>query len=295
MPPSIFTKINTGAAVAFCLLAAACTNTKDGSSPTTRPALETLHKPQGTEDSNELTLVISDAQAEHIGQLLWRNESGGTRDGLVAWNAGEEFPSLGIGHFIWYPEKYRGPFEESFPALVRYLSQNGVSVPAWLHGACPWPDRDTFLRIKNSHQVEELRSLLAASVGLQARFAADRLRAALPKILEATDPQLRDHVRSRFAAVYAIPHGLYALMDYVNFKGEGVKPTERYQGHGWGLLQVLQTMPHRPAQTDASVIMADFSDAAWHVLERRIRLSPPERGEQRWAAGWRNRCQTYRL
>ena len=29
------------------------------------------------------------------------------------------------------------------------------------------------------------------------------------------------------------------MIDYVNFKGDGLKPTERYKGEGWGLLQVL--------------------------------------------------------
>jgi hypothetical protein len=289
----MLTNTHSAAIFILSLLLSAC-KTQDHQnthSPASPAAPDPPHNPQDTE---ELTPAISEADAERIGHFLWRNESGGTRDGLVAWNAGEEFPSLGIGHFIWYPQNYRGPFEESFPALVRFLLQEGVAVPAWLRGPCPWPDRETFLRIKNSPQVEELRTLLADTVGQQARFAAERLRAALPKILKAAHPQSREHIRSRFDAVYAIPHGLYALIDYVNFKGEGVNPTERYQGHGWGLLQVLEAMQPRPADVHPSLIMADFSDAAWKVLQQRIRLSPPERNEQRWAVGWRNRCQTYR-
>lgn len=243
----------------------------------------------------ELSIKISDEDALKIGRLIWRNESGGRREGLVVWNVGEEFPSLGIGHFIWYPAGYRGPFEESFPQLVRFLIARGVDVPEWARGACPWPDRETFLRTQNSPKIEELRSLLERTVADQARFAAERLRGALPKMLEAVEPSRRAHLRSRFEAVYRIPHGIYALMDYVNFKGEGVNLTERYNGEGWGLLQVLELMPDRMPETSSIVIMNDFADAAWMVLERRIQNSPPTRGESRWAAGWRNRCETYRI
>ncbi|RYD29224.1 MAG: hypothetical protein EOP87_18635, partial [Verrucomicrobiaceae bacterium] len=46
---------------------------------------------------------LSGAQKAAIGRKIWQNESGGTVNGLTAWNGGEGFPSLGIGHFIWYP------------------------------------------------------------------------------------------------------------------------------------------------------------------------------------------------
>jgi hypothetical protein len=62
-----------------------------------------------------LVVELSDAQALEIGRRIWKNEwrDGKWIDGL---NAGEEFASLGIAHFIWYPEGKRGPFE-AFPSL----------------------------------------------------------------------------------------------------------------------------------------------------------------------------------
>ena len=42
---------------------------------------------------------------------------------LTHWNEGEDFPSLGIGHFIWFPEGVDAPFDEQFPALISYLRQ----------------------------------------------------------------------------------------------------------------------------------------------------------------------------
>ena len=234
-------------------------------------------------------IKISDAEADRIGQKIWRNECAGSRDGLTAWNKGEEFPSLGIGHFIWYPQGQRGPFKESFPALKDYLQAQGVELPGWLASAeaCPWPDRTAFMADFRSKRMEELRSLLASTVGSQARFAALRLESALPQILAAAPASEREKIRANFYRVANAPGGLYPLMDYVNFKGEGTSPTERYQGQGWGLLQVLAGMSETGSPTAA------FSKSADRVLTRRIELSPPARGEKRWLPGWRNRVATY--
>lgn len=234
-------------------------------------------------------LRISDAEAGRIGQKIWRNECAGTRDGLTSWNKGEDFPSLGIGHFIWYPEGKRGPFKESFPALKDYLGSQGVEIPAWLASAraCPWPDRASFMADFHSPRMEELRSLLAATVGQQARFAALRLEAALPEMLAAAPAGERPKIRRNFYRVAEAPGGLYPLMDYVNFKGEGTSRTERYRGEGWGLLQVLAGM-----SGDGSPLR-EFSESAGRVLTRRVELSPPSRGESRWLPGWRNRVATY--
>ncbi len=230
---------------------------------------------------------LTDSQAEEIGRRIWKNECAGTVSGLTSWNKGEEFPSLGIAHFIWYPEGVKGPFQESFPGLVDFLGQNGVSIPAWMRGPCPWPNRAAFQADLDGDRLTALRRLLAATVGLQARYAAMRLEAALPKMLAAAAPGDRALVASNFRRVAAEPLGFYALMDYVNFKGEGTNPSERYKNKGWGLLQVLETMsPEGPA-------MPAFARAADIVLTRRIENSPPARNEKKWLPGWRNRLQTY--
>src|SRR4051812_35088903 len=75
---------------------------------------------------------LSDADVERIGKRIWQNECGGSVSGLTSWNSGEEFASLGIGHFIWYPAGETGPFEESFPPLVDWLRRSGAQVPQWL-------------------------------------------------------------------------------------------------------------------------------------------------------------------
>src|SRR5438552_2458271 len=77
-------------------------------------------------------IAVSKKEAAAIGRKVWRNECGGTVEGLTSWNAGENFASLGIGHFIWHPQGVNGPFDESFPKLLRFFESNGIKSPSWL-------------------------------------------------------------------------------------------------------------------------------------------------------------------
>src|SRR6266446_3164255 len=54
-------------------------------------------------------ITLSHADVQRIGKKIWQNECNGTISGLTSWNQGEDFASLGIGHFIWYPQGRRGP------------------------------------------------------------------------------------------------------------------------------------------------------------------------------------------
>ncbi len=231
--------------------------------------------------------------AASIGQLIWKNESGGTIAGLTGWNRGEYFASLGIGHFIWYHPEARGPFEESFPRLLTYIrSRSGAPAPpAWLAQSkgCPWRTYEEFHAAKDSARMVELREYLAATVPQQTEFLVRRLERALPKMLAVLeDAAEKNSVRDRFYSVAESPQGTYALIDYVNFKGEGIKAEERYRGQGWGLLQVLQEMQGQPRGAGAS---REFSESAKRVLARRVRNAPRE--ESQWLKGWFKRCDTY--
>jgi len=233
---------------------------------------------------------ISPGEAKQIGAQIWKNECGGTVAGLTSWNAGEDFASLGIGHFLWYYQGGQARFEESFPPLVRYIQSRGAAVPAVAKlPACPWRSRAEFLASQNSPQMRDLRTFLHKTIPLQTEFILKRLEAALPKMLAEVPAAERDIVSGRFYAVASTPKGKYALMDYVNFKGEGTKKSERYKGQGWGMLQVLQEMRGAP-RGNAAVI--EYAGAADRVLTRRVANAP--KNESRWLAGWRNRLKTYR-
>src|SRR5258708_11078048 len=120
-------------------------------------------------------IAISQSDALKVGKRVWQNECGGTISGLTSWNQGEDFASLGIGHFIWYPKGRRGPFEESFPKLVSFISSRGAKLPALLLGVgrlqpCPWNSRAEFLQSQNTSEMNQLRRVLARTLDLHAGF-----------------------------------------------------------------------------------------------------------------------------
>jgi hypothetical protein len=237
---------------------------------------------------------LSDADVAAIGRKIWQNECAGTIEGLTSWNAGEDFPSLGIGHFIWYIDGRPGPFQESFPPLITYMQQKGTPVPGWVASAkgSPWKSRSEFLAAQSTPQMKEMRQFLANTVSVQTSFIVLRLEQALPKMQGETSGEAdKARLRENFYKMAESRTGLYSLIDYVNFKGEGIKAEEKYKGQGWGLRDVLLEMgPNAGGQTSAH----EFSEAAKRVLQRRIKNSPAERGESRWSAGWMNRCETYK-
>lgn len=234
---------------------------------------------------------LSGAQKAAIGKKIWQNESGGTVDGLTAWNGGEEFPSLGIGHFIWYPAGFNGRFEESWPQFIAFARQRGAQPPAVaMERHAPWPNKAAFQKEFRGARLSELRQWLAANVTLQTDFIIARSRAALPKVLAAAPASDRGRLQSNYNKVASTPNGMYALIDYVNFKGDGTQASETYNGKGWGLLQVLGSMKDVPSGQPAA---AEFSASAKRMLNRRIDNSPPARGEAKWREGWLNRCSTY--
>lgn len=239
-------------------------------------------------------ITLSHGDALKIGKRVWQNECNGTISGLTAWNKGEDFASLGIGHFIWYPKAPRGPFEESFPKLVSFISKRGAKLPGLLLGAdagqpCPWNSRTEFFRAEHAPEMNQLRRFLADTIDLQAEFLVARLEAALPKMLAEAAPAGRTNVQQQFERLTKTPQGCYALVDYVNFKGEGVLHTERYQGQGWGLLQVLEAMH---GNSDAGAV-DEFARAAKAVLTHRVHNAPPERHESQWLTGWLRRVNSY--
>ena len=234
---------------------------------------------------------LSAKQKAVIGHKVWQNECGGSVAGLTSWNGGEEFPSLGIGHFIWYPAGFKGPFTESWPAFIAYARQQGTQPPpVALERHCPWATKSEFQKDLNGPRLTGLRAWLAANVALQTDFIIARSRAALPKILAAAPASEKSKIAANYRKVDTTPQGTYALIDYVNFKGDGTLETERYNGRGWGLMQVLGGMKDVPAGAPAAT---EFAASAKRLLSLRIANSPPARGEKRWEQGWHNRCDSY--
>lgn len=239
-----------------------------------------------------IDLTVQDTQK--IGQKIWHNECNGTVAGLTSWNKGEDFASLGIGHFIWYAKDKRSIYQETFPDLLRFLEQHGRDISFLqldMHYNCPWQTREEFLAAQQGEHLVKLRQLLADTVDLQTQFIIQRLQGVLEKLVKNLSGATAKHITEQFNRLLASgPAGAYALIDYINFKGEGIAPAERYKGQGWGLLQVLQGMR---GQVVGKPALAEFAASAEKVLTVRVENSPQERGEARWLSGWIKRVKTY--
>ena len=237
---------------------------------------------------------ISKAELNAIGEKIFKNEAAGKKENLVYWNEGENFPSLGIGHFIWYKQGEPGIFEESFPQLVEFLKSKNVKLPKIMaeNKYSPWKSREELINLQTKKipdsDIEELTNFLYDNKDLQVMFIFKRLEASLEKMMAVSSN--KENVRKQFYRVASSPNGLYPLIDYVNFKGEGINPNERYNGQGWGLLQVLENM--KGTETGKAAL-TEFTNSAKFVLQRRVNNSDPSKNERKWLQGWFNRCNTY--
>lgn len=242
----------------------------------------------------DVSLTLTPAQLDWVGQQIFQNECAGRFQCLVHWNDGEAFPSLGIGHFIWYPKGVEGRFVESFPALMEYMEQRQVNIPEWLRALepfdAPWNEKSELLAVDDSPRLAELREFMAGTQGIQAEFIFRRARQSLGKIVEAAPDDRKSEVADSIEALSQTPGGVYAIIDYVNFKGEGLSPTERYNDQGWGLLQVLLEMSGSPDRN----ALVQFREAGGAVLTRRANNAKDPIERERWLPGWLKRLETYR-
>ncbi len=245
-------------------------------------------------------LRIDERTAAKVGRQVWLNETGGKREMITAWNASEDFASLGIGHFIWFSAGLQSRFVESFPTMMTFLRGRGATLPKWLDKSnippSPWKTKAQFQRDFYKPRLSELRDFLLRTKDIQAQFLVRRLESALPKLLAALSlPRERIRVRCQFYRVVRSSPDLYPLIDYVNFKGEGVESRETFPNkktgkpEGWGLKHVLLAM--KETTGGSSQVLHAFSDAARLVLLRRISNNPRD---QRWRKGWLARVKTYR-
>ena len=239
-----------------------------------------------------LTVELDDDEMACLQKIIYLNECSSNPEKLVIWPADEDFASLGIVHAIWYPRGRRGPFRETFPELLLFMKRHGQTLPEWLENCenLPWDDRDSFLRDSQSERMKSLRDFLLATRDLQTQFIVERVRKTLPDILSAVSDEERPLIEAKLGRVLGVPYGPLAVIDYINFKGEGVLETERSQGEGWGLLQVLRAMGETKEEDE---ILPEFVRAAKAVLDRRVEISPPGSKETDRIGGWKFRVQRY--
>ncbi len=239
-------------------------------------------------------VIVSEKDLGLIGDMVFLNECGKELDLIVCWNEGEDFMSLGLGHFIWYQKDKDNRFEESFPRLLNFMRAKGREIPVWLEdmerNGYPWKNRQELLQNLHKDDLAKLRMFLHDTLPLQALFLFDRLNDALPKMMEVAPLNSRKNVEYQFYRLVNTPGGIYALVDYVNFKGEGVLENESYNQVRWGLLQVLENMYGQDRDISA---INEFVLNAKKLLKQRVLNVPTGIDESRWLSGWERRLDSY--
>lgn len=236
-------------------------------------------------DVNLSRLKLNEREMLQFASLSAKHEYGGDPKGVVMWNKYENFLSLGIGHYLWGRNSGQG---ESFREMIKYVHSTGCyrgAYPSVLKfrdgsiGGMPWGSKKSFEASESSAQVKELKSFLLGKdmQVCQVKFQMNRLQAGLSKMLqkEATNFEFKKTV-NELASSEA---GVVAMLDYVNFKGEGL--SEKRRGN-WGLFEVL-----RRASVDPNVRAVNkFKAAAINVLKNREDWST-------YGPGWTKRIVQY--
>ncbi|QCU90089.1 hypothetical protein [Thiomicrorhabdus sediminis] len=268
------------------LLAAGCFNAAKA-----QPPANSAIKP--------LTLApLSESEQQWVADRVYQNECASNPKYLTYWSQAEEFPSFGIGHFIWYRQGQEQIYQQTFPQMVAYVSQYQAP-PKWLAElkpfVAPWRNKAEFDQQSDSLQMRQLRDWLLASRRWQGAFIVDQFTQRVASGLQR--PSLRPRQRLRYNAIIermlSFKQGRFALIDYVNFKGIG-NSQEQYQGEQWGLFSVLEQMTSIDIDGLSNrVLLQKFIDAAKARLQRRVELAPKHRAEQRWLTGWFKRLDAY--
>ncbi len=254
---------------------------------------EKLEQQNSAKPADGTKIDLSPEQKEAIGKKVWMNEAGGSVDKLTHWNKGEDFPSLGIGHMIWQPEGKTSIYGDSFKSFVKKMEdQKNPDLPKWLNSemGSPWKSKGEFEANFNSPKMKELREFLTKTIPQQTDHLISRLEESKTKILDASSPQNKDRVGKNFDKVLKSgPEGAFAMVDYVNFKGEGLTMQPSYNNNNWGLRQVLENMK------DTGNPVKDFSESAKRTLQNRVDNAPAgkQAQEREWMKGWSKRVDDY--
>jgi len=240
-------------------------------------------------------LELSNEQLKQLAQKIESNETAGKDEYLTYWSKNEAFPSLGIGHFIWFPRGKSQVYKQTFPQLVAHLSKTSTP-PTWLAElkpfVCPWQTRQQFYADFNRPKLTQLRNWLRQTKLQQVSFIYQRflteLNLAKSTLLTTESNQFDTNLKQ----LLQHPNALFAVIDYANFKGIGSNQLEVYEkegkGVGWGLIDVILAIPNKK-----NINLEDFVTAAKFILKRRAEHAPKDKNEKRWLKGWYKRINNY--
>lgn len=258
-------------------------------------------------DNNTEIIInpLSRQEKEWIGNKVYRNECAANPKYLIHWGKGEEFPSLGIAHFIWYPQDVTGPFQQTFPEMVEFVSKYQAP-PSWLSHLknfnAPWANAAELAETRNSQPIKDLQAWLLETKAYQAEFVVGQFQKRLDQYFKNHPEVETTHIVRVINKLLEFKEGRFALIDYVNFKGVG-NAQEQYQGEQWGLISVLSEMTRVENESLKSLTSIEsisqdellrlFVESAKKRLQLRVELAPEQRNERRWIKGWFKRLDGY--
>ena len=104
-------------------------------------------------------------------------------------------------------------------------------------------------RVKHTPQIQQLINYLYQTRGLQAEYIVERSKRALQRFVNTTPAHLKQRVGQNINALASTRGGWYPLIDYVNFKGEGLNRTGGYRGQKLGHVTSVGTYASQPTWT----------------------------------------------
>lgn len=209
-----------------------------------------------------------------------------SQDKVIYWHLHEPFPYLGIGRFIWFPKDANFSYEEDFPSLLKFMKDRGHKMPDWLDEdfSCPWASRQEFE--KDQVRQLELRQVLESGIHLQIKFLITHSFETFETIIDSFDDVDKTVMKNKFVQLLEDPRGLYALIDYCQFKGSGLHQKEFKDGKGFGLKQVVEALPCESCNVES------FVKTAKDILKERAKNSNGH--DEKWLSSWINRLDRYR-
>lgn len=253
---------------------------------------------------NRLSLNIQPldmTEMQWVGSKIYENECASKPENLIHWGVGEAFPSLGIGHFIWYPKGFSGPYHETFPEMVAYVRQYDRTAIRLLEHYpldAPWLKKDIMLKARQDRAYQQLQDWLLQTKSFQAMFIVEQFEERIDDYLQRhpKSDQLEGLVKL-MNRLLKFKEGRFALIDYTNFKGIG-NSREKYNGEPWGLISVLLEILKREPRIETAndeELIAVFVSSAKHRLRLRVSNAPQDKDERRWLKGWFKRLDGYNL
>lgn len=241
-------------------------------------------------------------------------------------------------------KKYQEQFPELIRSIRKNLKSHEKVKLTWPTllkteniGAAPWENASEFAKIQNtSLEIEssldsaqlseiekkkyplykqafelfELRHFLANPIvlRLQASYVVEKTFLSLHQMISSVHQQSPTEAQKIYLQIQQLietQEGVLAIIDYLNFKGDGLKPSERTTlGHySWGLLTVLELMPSvkiptADCQQKTTCANRRFAQAALCTLQRLAYFSGPigsQEQTQRYAwlnGGWKTRIES---